>query len=345
MDARHHRRDLTHDRKERLIEICVEGLDGLVAAQDAGADRVELCASLLEGGITPSIGTVRAALGSPAFPFFVMVRPRGGDFLYSDLEYRSMLEDVAAFRSLGVPGVVFGCLTPEGRIDVATHDGTDRGSAPHGCHLSSCFRYDARRTEAIEDLVRCGVDRVLTSGHRETALEGLDRLTDIVKAAAGRISVMACGGLDAGNIATVRDRVDPPELHFAALTTRPGGMVFRNLQIGMGAADKDREYSLTLTDPVIVAATIAAARHYLRIALRPNRDMIQKRPVHDQDRDKRRLRTTARGWRPPLRTRPSPPRVEPLRGPGRGTGSLGRRRRLGAMRAVMNLLPVRGLAA
>ena len=101
----------------------------------------------------------------------------------------------------------------------------------------------------------------MTSGQHETALDGLDRLTDIVKAAAGRISVMACGGLNAGNIATVRDRVDPPELHFAALTTRSGAMVFRNLQIGMGAVDKDREYSLTLTDSAEVAATIAAARH------------------------------------------------------------------------------------
>ena len=245
----------------KTIEICVEGLDGLVAAQDNGADRVELCASLLEGGITPSIGTVRAALGIARIPFFVMVRPRGGDFLYSDLEFRSMLEDVAAFRSIGVPGVVFGCLTPEGRIDVGRMTELTEAARPMGVTCHRAFDMTRDSTEAIEDLVRCGVDRVLTSGHRETALEGLDRLTDIVKAAAGRISVMACGGLHAGNIATVRDRADPPELHFAALTTRPGGMVFRNLQIGMGAADRDREYSLTLTDPVVVASTIAAARH------------------------------------------------------------------------------------
>ena len=245
----------------KTIEICVEGLDGLVAAQDGGADRVELCASLLEGGITPSIGTVRAALGIARIPVFVMVRPRGGDFLYSDLEYRSMLEDVAAFRSLGVPGVVFGCLTPDGRIDVGRMTELTKAARPMGVTCHRAFDMTRDGTEAIEDLVRCGVDRVLTSGQRETALDGLDRLTAIVKAAAGRISVMACGGLDVRNIATVRDRADPPEFHFAALTTRPGGMVFRNLHIGMGTADKDREYSLTLTDPVAVASTIAVARH------------------------------------------------------------------------------------
>ena len=244
----------------KIIEVCVEGLDGLVAAQDGGADRVELCASLLEGGITPSIGTVRVAVTIARIPFFVMVRPRGGDFLYSDLEYRSMLEDVAAFRSLGVAGVVFGCLTPEGRIDVGRMTQLTEAARPLGvtCHRAFDMTRDA--AEAIEDLVRCGVDRVLTSGHRETALDGLDRLTDIVEAAAGRISVMACGGLDAGNIAAVRDRADPPELHFAALVTRPGGMVFRNPLIGMGTTDKGREYALTLTAPAAGAATIAAAR-------------------------------------------------------------------------------------
>ena len=247
--------------QHKIIEVCVEGIDGLVAAQDAGAERVELCASLLEGGLTPSLGTVRAAMDVARIPFFVMVRPRGGDFLYSDLEYRSMLEDVAAFRALGVPGVVFGCLAPDGRIDVARMTELTETARPMGvtCHRAFDMTRDA--AEAIEDLVQCRVDRVLTSGQRDTALQGLDRLTEIIAVAAGRISVMACGGLDARNIATVRDRVDPPELHFAALTSRPSDMVFRNLHVEMGAADKDREYTLTLTDPAKVAATITAARH------------------------------------------------------------------------------------
>ena len=244
----------------KIIEVCVEGVDGFVAAQDGGADRVELCASLLEGGITPSIGTVRAAMRIARIPFFAMVRPRGGDFLYSSLEYRSMLEDVAAFRSLGIPGVVFGCLTAQGRIDVARMMELVATARPMGVTCHRAFDMTRDSAEAIEDLVRCGVDRVLTSGHHETAIDGLDQLTQIVKTAAGRLTVMACGGLNASNIATVRDKADPPELHFAALTTRSGGMEFRNILIGMGGTDKASEYSLTVTDPAEVAATIAAAR-------------------------------------------------------------------------------------
>src|SRR5690606_18827583 len=99
------------------IEICVEGIDGLVAAQQAGADRVELCASLLEGGLTPSMGVIREAMRIATIPFHVIVRPRGGDFLYSELEFRSMIEDVKTLRDMGVVGVVIGFLTPEGDID------------------------------------------------------------------------------------------------------------------------------------------------------------------------------------------------------------------------------------
>ncbi len=102
-----------------LVEICVEGIEGLLAAQAGGADRVELCAGLIEGGITPSLGTVRQALRLATVPVFPIIRPRGGDFLYSATEFDSLLDDVAALRDLGAPGVVFGCLTAEGRIDEA----------------------------------------------------------------------------------------------------------------------------------------------------------------------------------------------------------------------------------
>ncbi len=102
-----------------IVEVCVEGIDGFLAAQEGGADRIELCASLVEGGLTPSIGVARAALQLARVPFHVIVRPRGGDFLNSAAEYDSMLEDVAALRTLGVAGVVIGCLLPDGRIDEA----------------------------------------------------------------------------------------------------------------------------------------------------------------------------------------------------------------------------------
>lgn len=242
------------------IEVCVEGIDGLVAAQEAGADRVELCASLLEGGITPSLGTVRAALAVATIPFHVIVRPRGGDFLYSGQEFSSMLEDVATLHEAGVAGVVVGCLTPEGRIDEARMSALVQaaGDMAVTCHRAFDMTDDA--AEAVEALVRCGVGRVLTSGQRDTAIKGLDTLRATVAAARGRIKVMVCGGLDETNIARVLTESGADEAHFAALKTVASGMRFRNPHVGMGGTDLDREYRLTLTDPDAVRRTIAAAR-------------------------------------------------------------------------------------
>src|SRR4051812_19269217 len=196
-----------------LIEICVEGVDGLVAAQAAGADRIELCASLLEGGLTPSMGVVKQALKVATIPFHVIIRPRGGDFLYSALEYQTMLDDVRACRELGVAGVVFGCLTADGSIDEARMAELTAAARPMKvtCHRAFDMTRDAEA--AIEALVRAGVDRVLTSGQRDTALEGLAILKRTHDAARGRIVIMACGGLDESNIAQVLAGSAADELH------------------------------------------------------------------------------------------------------------------------------------
>lgn len=242
------------------IEICVEGVDGLVSAQRAGADRVELCAGLIEGGITPSWGVVRQALAVARVPFHVIVRPRGGDFLYSDHEFASMLLDVEGLRALGVAGVVVGCLTEDGQIDERRMDALVAAAGPLSVTCHRAFDMTADFEVALEALVRCGVDRVLTSGQRDTALEGLAILRRTVAAARGRIKVMACGELAEGNIAEVLAESGADELHFAALRPVPSAMEFRNPHVGMGGDDRDREYRLTLTDEAAVRRTIAAAR-------------------------------------------------------------------------------------
>ncbi|MGB3026944.1 copper homeostasis protein CutC [Paradevosia shaoguanensis] len=248
--------------KPRLprIEVCVEGIDGLLAAQKAGADRVELCASLLEGGLTPSIGVVREALKLSTIPFNVIVRPRGGDFLYSEQEFQSMLRDVEALRDLGVAGVVIGCLTADGRVDIERTRALVRAAKPLTVTFHRAFDMTVDYRQAVEDLVHAGVDRVLTSGQRRTALDGLDILKDTVALANGRLVVMVCGGLNAGNIADVLDRTGAPEAHFSAGKTVPSGMAFLNPFVGMGGTSLEREYQLTLTDESAVRATIAAAR-------------------------------------------------------------------------------------
>jgi copper homeostasis protein len=245
---------------EPLIEICVEGIDAFVAAQSAGADRVELCASLLEGGLTPSFGVIRQAQAVASIPLHVIIRPRGGDFLYSDLEYATMLDDVRTCRDLGVAGVVFGCLTAGGHIDEARMRELTEASRPMKVTCHRAFDMTRDPLEAIEALVRCGVDRVLTSGQHDTALDGIDVLRKVHDAARARIVIMACGALDESNIAAVLAGSGADELHFAALRTAPGGMTFRNPHVGMGGTALEREYQLTLTDPDAVRRTIAAVR-------------------------------------------------------------------------------------
>jgi copper homeostasis protein len=243
-----------------LIEICVEGIDGLAAAQAAGADRVELCASLLEGGLTPSVGVIKQALAVAMIPFHVIVRPRGGDFLYSELEFLTMLDDVRACRDMGVAGVVIGCLTADGRIDEARMTELTEAARPMKVTCHRAFDMTRDPEEAIEALVRCGIDRVLTSGQRDTALEGIDILQRAHDAARGRILIMACGALDESNIAEVLRRSHADELHFASLVTKSSGMKFRNPHVGMGGTAMEREFELTVTDTSAVRRTIAAAR-------------------------------------------------------------------------------------
>lgn len=243
-----------------LIELCVEGIDGFLAAQDAGADRVELCASLVEGGLTPSLATIRAAVKAARIPVHVIIRPRGGDFLYSQTEFETMVEDVIALGDEGVSGVVIGCLTPDGRIDEARTKRLVEAARPMSVTCHRAFDMTADAGEALEALIRCGVDRVLTSGQRDTALEGLAILKAANEQAAGRIVIMGCGALAADNIRKVRDGANLTELHFAALKTLPSGMAFRNPHVGMGGTEKDREYEVTLTDGDAVRATIAAAK-------------------------------------------------------------------------------------
>ncbi|MBZ9677257.1 copper homeostasis protein CutC [Mesorhizobium sp. ES1-1] len=251
---------MTTQTRPPLIEICVEGIDGLLAAQAAGADRIELCASLMEGGITPSLGTVRAALDQATVPFHVMVRPRGGDFLYSEAEYRSMLDDVAALRDLGVPGVVFGCLNPDGTVDEARMAALTQAAGPLNVTCHRAFDMTRDPFEALEALIRCKVGRVLTSGQRDTAVEGVSLLGDLVRLAGDRIIILGCGGLDLHTIAGIRAKTGLVEMHFAALKDVPSAMIYRNPNVGMGGSDLDREYRNTVTDIDLVGATIKAAK-------------------------------------------------------------------------------------
>jgi copper homeostasis protein len=246
--------------KAPLFEICVEGIDGVVAAQEGGGDRVELCASLMEGGITPSFGTIRAALKLCYLPIHVILRPRGGDFLYSDAEFATMLDDARQIAKLNAAGIVIGCLTEDGQIDEVRMKALVEAAQPLSVTCHRAFDMTRDPEEALEALIRCGIHRVLTSGQRATAVEAIPLLKKLNQQAAGRIIIMACGALAPDNIARVVKETGGREFHFAALKTEPSGMQYRNPAVGMGGTELDREYTNTVTDPETIRATIAAAR-------------------------------------------------------------------------------------
>lgn len=242
------------------IEVCVEGIDDAIAAEAGGADRVELCASLLEGGITPSDGTVRQTRGHLRIPIHVMVRPRGGDFLYSDAEFATMLDDAARLRETGANGVVFGCLNPDGTVDEARTAALVAAARPLRVTFHRAFDVTAEPEAALEALIRCGVDRVLTSGQQPDAVRAIPLLARLARQAAGRITVMGCGNLREATIARVRRETGLEELHFAALADRASLMAHRNEAIAMGGAGTAREYRQPYTDSALVRRIIAAAR-------------------------------------------------------------------------------------
>lgn len=241
-----------------LAEVCVESIGAVCTAQDNGADRVELCASLSEGGLTPSLGVIRGALAVARVPVHVMLRPRGGDFLYSDSDYNSMLGDLRVMREVGVPGVVLGCLTPDARVDVTRLRELVSEALPMSVTFHRAFDMVDDPYRALEELIACGVDRVLTSGQQPTALLGQGRLGELVRQAGERIVILGCGGVRPANVAAVLQAVPLREIHFSARVTVQSRMRVQNRAVSMGQPTDG--YSWEETSGKLVAETIVAAR-------------------------------------------------------------------------------------
>ncbi|GMA15277.1 copper homeostasis protein CutC (plasmid) [Deinococcus metallilatus] len=224
-----------------LIEVCVEGVDAVVTAQQNGADRVELCAGLALGGLTPGPGVVERALEVARIPVHVLVRPREGDFLYSDEEFTTLLRDVEWLRECSVHGVVIGCLTQAGEVDRERTRQLVQAARPMSVTFHRAFDQARDPLEALEVLVECGVDRVLTSGQRGSAVEGAATLRQLVSAAGNRITILGCGGLRPHNIRQVLEGVPLAEVHFSALQAVPSPMTFGQTQVHFNKAAPDTE--------------------------------------------------------------------------------------------------------
>jgi copper homeostasis protein len=230
-----------------LLEACVDSVESAIAAQEGGASRVELCADLLEGGCTPSAGTIQLARKLLSIRLHVIIRPRGGDFCYSDAEFESMKLDIALCKQLDVDGVVIGLLQPDGTVDRERTQALIALARPLSVTFHRAFDVTRDPHEALETLIGLGVDRVLTSGQEVSALEGLDLLTDLVRLAGERVTIMPGGGITERNVAKIIAASGVREIHVYSAGTLEGRMAYRNTHVFMGGELRPPEYTLSRT--------------------------------------------------------------------------------------------------
>jgi copper homeostasis protein len=234
------------------IEICVDSVVGAVAAERGGADRVELCDNLLEGGTTPSLGCIRLARRHVRLGLQVIIRPRGGDFLYDDYEMQVMREDIRLCKEAKADGVVIGCLTAEGNIDLGRTRELIELARPMNVTFHRAFDMCRDPLQGLEDLVALDADRVLTSGQEASCLEGLELIAALQKQAAGRIVVMPGGGITPRNVSRIVAGTGVHEVHLSARVSVKSRMTHRNSRCYMGGTLRPPEFSWKATDEKVV---------------------------------------------------------------------------------------------
>lgn len=239
--------------KNPVLEVCIDSLTSSINAEAGGADRVELCDNLTEGGTTPSAGMIRMVRAKITIGLQVMIRPRGGDFLYSEDEFELMKHDILLARELGVDGIVLGCLTREGTIDIVKLSKFMEIARPMNVTFHRAFDMVRDPFQALEELIQVGVNRILTSGQEQTALEGAPPLSNLVKQAGDRVVIMAGGGIRPHNIKEIIASTGVNECHVSANKRIDSEMDFRNPRITMGKLP-DSEYQHTIVDVEIVRA-------------------------------------------------------------------------------------------
>ncbi len=246
--------------KQPIIEVCVDSLESARAAVSGGADRLELCANLIIGGTTPSPYLIREASGL-GVPVNVLIRPRFGDFLFTQAEKEEQLAQIAQLKALGASGAVVGALRADGALDVDFLYACRK--AADGLTLTLHRAFDVCRDpfEAMDQAIQIGLDTILTSGQRATAIEGAPLLARLVERAGGRIAIMPGSGVGAGNIAQLAAQTRAQAYHLSAKKTVQSGMVFRRAGVPMGLPMMS-EFERFVTDEM----SVCAARKALQIA-------------------------------------------------------------------------------
>lgn len=217
-----------------IIEVCANSTESCVEAQLGGAYRVELCAGIPEGGTTPSYGEIVTARENVGIKLNVIIRPRGGDFLYSDLEIASMLRDIEMAKKCGADGVVFGCLTKDGLVDVEKNRILVEAAKGMSTTFHRAFDVCKEPLDALETIIGLGFDRLLTSGQKASAILGQSLIKELVARAGRRIIIMAGCGVNESNVADLARVTGAKEFHMSVRQTVESGMTYKNCEVSMG---------------------------------------------------------------------------------------------------------------
>ena len=231
------------------LEVCANSVTSALAAQEGGAIRVELCENLPEGGTTPSFGQIALARKLLKIKLYVLIRPRSGDFLYSDTEFEVMKADVQHSIDMGCDGVVIGLLNADGTVDKSRCAELVRMAKAKGLGVTFHRAIDmcADMAQAMEDIIDTGCERILTSGGKSTAVEGVSTIAHLIEKAAGRISIMPGAGVNESTVADIIHFTNAKEIHSSARRTIKSPMQYRNDHILLGYGETD-EFSYSVTD-------------------------------------------------------------------------------------------------
>jgi copper homeostasis protein len=231
-----------------LIEVCANSIASALAAQEGGALRVELCDNIPEGGTTPSYGCIAETRRLLNIKLHVLIRPRGGDFCYTDEEFVVMKKDILMAKDLGADGVVFGLLKPDGTVDRDRSAALLNLAGPLSATFHRAFDMTRDPFEALDAIMDMGFDRLLTSGQKPKATDGAALIAGLIRHAAGRIVIMPGSGIDETNIKAMKDMTGAWEFHVSARRKVESPMTFRRENLSMGGVTAAHEFSRMNTD-------------------------------------------------------------------------------------------------
>lgn len=201
---------------KRILEICCDSIASALNAQKGGADRIELCENLAQGGVSPSAAKIVLSKKKLDIPVFVLIRPRKGDFFFDELEIECMIENIKQAKKLGIDGIVSGALLKDGQIDIDTTAKLIEATRPLPFTFHRAFDRTPEPFEALQQLIELGVDRILTSGQAINAKQGHDLIVKLLEKAQGQVKIMACGSVRPDNISALLSLEKLEEVHSAA---------------------------------------------------------------------------------------------------------------------------------